>query len=88
MRFIAAVSVFTLGAICFKSSPGPIVRYLHKHAKSPKDYASGLKVAMTVRRALGIFYDGRSAGHCVERMRDTDLAHHPGVNPSTETIRD
>jgi len=55
MRFIAGVVFFTLGAICFRSSPGPIVPYLHRHTESPKDFASGLKVAMIVRRALGIF---------------------------------
>ena len=55
MRFIEGVVFFFLGAICFRSSPGRIIPYLHKHAKSPKDFASGLTVAMMVRRALGIF---------------------------------
>jgi hypothetical protein len=43
------------GVACLKSAPGPIVPYLKSHAKGPKDFARGLKTAMMVRRALGIF---------------------------------
>jgi hypothetical protein len=54
VQYIAALLVFALGVACLRSSPGKIIPYLHKHARSPKDFSSGLKVAMAVRRALGL----------------------------------
>lgn len=55
LRYITALVLFILGVCIFRSSPGKIIPYLRKRAKSPAAFSSGLKIAMVVRRALGIF---------------------------------
>ena len=58
LRYITALVLFISGVYIFRSSPGKIIPYLRKHAKSPAEFTSGLKVAMAVRRALGVFAIG------------------------------
>ena len=53
-RYLVSFFLVSIGVACYLSAPGPIIPYLRKKAKNPEDFASGLKIAMTVRRWLGI----------------------------------
>jgi len=55
LRYIDALVFFIMGVYLLRSSPGKLIPYLRRRANSPADFASGLKVAMAVRRALGVF---------------------------------
>jgi hypothetical protein len=55
VRYITLLMLLILGLAAFRSAPGPIIPYLHRRAKNPEDFARGLKMAMRVRRALGLF---------------------------------
>ena len=54
LRYIVALMLFILGVYVFRSPPGKIIPYLRKRAKSPSEFTSGLKIAMAVRRAIGV----------------------------------
>jgi hypothetical protein len=54
VQYIAALMCLITGVVCLRSAPGRIIPYLRRRARTPKDFESGLKVAMTVRRAMGV----------------------------------
>jgi hypothetical protein len=55
VRYLSALVLLIAGVAIFKSAPGPIVRHLRSNAKNSEDFARGLRVALMVRRALGVF---------------------------------
>lgn len=54
VQYTAALMCLIIGVICLRSAPGKIIPYVGRRAKNPKDFESGLKVAMIVRRAMGV----------------------------------
>lgn len=54
MRYLTALLIVTVGVALYRSATGPIIPYRRRKTKTPEEFASGLKIAMAVRRATGI----------------------------------
>lgn len=54
MRYLTSLLLVIIGVACYLSAPGPVIPYLRKNAANPEDFARGARVAMRVRRCLGI----------------------------------
>lgn len=54
MRYFTSLLLMIVGVACYLSPPGQNIPYLRKKAKNPEDFTRGLKIAMTVRRWLGV----------------------------------